>query len=118
MSALVWVAVASLVFWKAAHERMALVAAFFLFLLRLPPWINAAMVVALCVLTFVRIPFIHPLRVERGRTLSILLLAFGAALTVLALLRDLEPGPFVTAPLCVICLYFLGAGLLRRPRPA
>jgi phosphatidylcholine synthase len=94
------------------------VVAFFMFLLGLDPWINAALVVALCVLTFVRVPFVHPFRVVQGRALNWVLLAAGAALAVVALLRNLEPGPFVTAPLCIIGLYFLGVGLLNRATKA
>lgn len=89
------------------------VVAFFLFLLRPDPWIAAALVIALCVLTFIPVPFVHPFRVHTGRRLTIGLLAFGAALGVVALLRNLEPGPLVTVPLCAIFLYFMAAGLLR-----
>jgi hypothetical protein len=35
-------------------------------------------------------------------------------LIVVALARDLAPGPWVTGGLCAICLYFLVAGLWRR----
>lgn len=90
------------------------VAAFFLHLMRPDPWLAAFLVVALCVLTFVPVPFVHPFRVKRGRAVTILLLALGAALVAIALLRNLEPGPFVTVPLCAITLYFLAAGLWRR----
>ena len=46
-------------------------AAFYLFLLRPPPWLAAAIVVALAVLTFVPFKFIHPMRVTRLRALNI-----------------------------------------------
>ena len=92
------------------------VVAFFLLLLRPNPWVNAAIVAGLCVLTFVKLPFVHPFRVERGRVITILLLAIGGALAMIALLYDLDPGPYVTVSLCAIGLYFLGAGLFGRAK--
>ena len=87
---------------------------FYLFLLRPDPWIAAAAIVLLAVLTFVPVPFLHPFRVRRFRTFSALLIVAWAALAVVALLRDMSPGPWVTGALCAVALYFLGAGLLRR----
>jgi len=87
---------------------------FYLFLLRPDPWIAAAAIVLLAVLTFVPVPFLHPFRVRRFRTFSALLIVAWAALAVVALLRDMSPGSWVTGALCAIALYFLGAGLLRR----
>ena len=87
---------------------------FYLFLLRPDPWIAAAAIVLLAVLTFVPVPFLHPFRVRRFRTFSALLIVAWVALAVVALLRDMSPGSWVTGALCAIALYFLGAGLLRR----
>ena len=89
------------------------VVAFLLHLLRPDPWLAAVAVAALCVLTFVPAPFVHPFRVKQGRAVTIGLLVLGAILVAIALVRDLEPGPFVTVPLCAITLYFLAAGLWR-----
>jgi phosphatidylcholine synthase len=88
--------------------------AFFLFLWRLPQWAAAALVVAFCVLTFVPVPFLHPMRVRRGRMVNIVLVCGGAALAALALVNNLAPGPFVTVPLSLIGLYLLAVGWLRR----
>jgi phosphatidylcholine synthase len=90
------------------------VPAFYLFLLQPPPWIIAGAIALLAVLTFVPVPFVHPFRVARGRTLSIGLLAIWSVLACVTLLRDMMPGPWITAALCAIALYFLGAGVLRR----
>ena len=87
---------------------------FYLFLLRPDPWIAAAAIVLLAVLTFVPVPFLHPFRVRRFRTFSALLIVAWAALAAFALVRDMTPGPWVTGALCAIALYFLAAGLLRR----
>ena len=89
--------------------------AFYLYLLEPPPWLAAAMIGALAVLTFVPIKFLHPLRVKRLRALNIALLAGWAVLALLAVIDDLAPGPYVTWPLVAIAIYFFGAGLLRLP---
>ena len=87
---------------------------FYLFLLRPDPWIAATAILVLAVLTFVPIPFLHPFRVRRFRVFNALLIVAWAVLAVVALVRDMSPGPWVTGALCAIALYFLGAGLMRR----
>jgi phosphatidylcholine synthase len=89
--------------------------AFYLYLLVPPPWLAAAMIAALAVLSFAPIKFLHPLRVRHWRVLNIVLLAAWAALAFGAVINDLAPGPYVTWPLVAIAIYFFGAGLLRRP---
>jgi len=91
------------------------VIAFFLFLIRPGPWVAGAMILVPAVLTFVPIVFIHPFRVARLRALSAVLLALGGVLAVVAIAREMAPGPWVSGAMCAICLYFVGAGLLRRP---
>ena len=90
------------------------VPAFYLFLLRPDPWIAAATIALLAVLTFVPVPFLHPFRVVRLRMLNIALLAAWSVLAFVALIRDMMPGPWIAGALCVIAVYFLGAGILRK----
>jgi phosphatidylcholine synthase len=90
------------------------VVAFFLFVLRPGPWISGAMIIVPAILTFVPIVFIHPFRVARLRAVSAVLLALGGVLAIVAIVRDMAPGPWVTGAMCAIALYFVGAGLLRR----
>jgi phosphatidylcholine synthase len=90
-------------------------AAFYLYLLEPTPWLAAAIIAALAVLSFAPIKFLHPLRVRHWRLLNIALLAAWAALAFVAMINDLAPGPYVTWPLVTIAIYFFGAGLLRRP---
>ena len=89
-------------------------AAFYLFVVRLPPWIAFGAVVVLAVLTFVRFPFVHPLRVRRLRAVNVTLLIVWSALAAAALGRNLDAGPWIAAALCAIGVYFLIAGLLGR----
>jgi phosphatidylcholine synthase len=88
--------------------------AFHLFLLRPEPWISAGIVIVLVILTFVPLPFIHPLRVKRLRPLSLTLLALWAILAIVALAQNLVPSPLIAAVLTAIALYFLVVGLVLR----
>ena len=88
------------------------VIAFYLLLLKPPAFATAAVIVALAILTFAPVKFVHPFRVRRLRAVTIALLALWAILGAVALLSDLAPGPWVTAGLCVIAVYFLAIGLL------
>lgn len=90
-------------------------AAFYLYLLEPPAWVAATAVVALGALTFAPIRFVHPLRVGHLRLLNIGLLAVWAALALYAVVQNLSPGHYVVWPLAAIAVYFLIAGLLRRP---
>jgi phosphatidylcholine synthase len=86
---------------------------FYLLLLRPDWWIAAAAIASLAVATFLPIRFVHPFRVARLRMLTIALLAAWGVLSFVALLRDMMPGPWITAGLCAIAVYFLGVGLIR-----
>ena len=61
-----------------------------------------------------RSSFVHPLRVRRLRALNIALLVAWGALALMAVGTNLDPGPYVTAPLAAIAVYFLIAGVLRK----
>jgi phosphatidylcholine synthase len=88
---------------------------FYLFLLDPGIWIGPLIVLAFCVLTFVPFPFVHPLRVTRFRVANIAMLGVWSVLALSAILFSLNPGPWVTAALCFIAVYFLLIGLLRQP---
>jgi phosphatidylcholine synthase len=89
-------------------------AAFYLFLLKPMPWLAAAIVGALAGLTFAPFKFVHPMRVARMRVLTIAALLLWSVLAVVALLRDLDPGPWVAGGLLVVALYFIGVGLTEK----
>jgi phosphatidylcholine synthase len=92
-------------------------AAFYLFLLKLPPWIAALAVTALTVLTFVPFHFVHPVRIAHLRAVTIAALAAWSVLSLYALARNLDPGPWTATALCVLAIYFVGIGFLRRHHP-
>jgi phosphatidylcholine synthase len=86
-------------------------AVFYLFLLRPQPWLAAAVIVVLAMLTFVPFKFVHPMRVSRLRALNVAALAAWSLLALIAVVRGLEPGPWVAGGLVVIAVYFLAVGL-------
>jgi phosphatidylcholine synthase len=89
--------------------------AFYLFVLEPPPWAATCMIATLAALTFAPLRFVHPLRVQHLRGLNIALMTVWAALALLTVIQNLEPGRYVTLPVAVIAAYFLIAGLLQRP---
>jgi phosphatidylcholine synthase len=93
------------------------VAAFYLFVFRLPPWIGAAVVVALAALTFVPFHVVHPLRIAHLRGLTTLGLIAWALLAVLAVGNNLDPPLWVSAALGILAIYFVTVGFLRRHHP-
>lgn len=88
--------------------------AFYLYVLEPPSWLVAGAIVVLAGLTFAPVRFVHPLRVKNLRVLNIALLAIWTLLALVAVISNLQPGPYVTWPLVAIAAYFLIAGLIRR----
>jgi phosphatidylcholine synthase len=93
------------------------VAAFYLFLLKLPSWFGALAVAALAALTFVPFHVVHPFRIPHLRGITIAALAAWALLAVVAVAKGLAPGFWTVAALCVLAIYFVGIGFLRRHHP-
>src|SRR3954463_15540463 len=80
-------------------------AAFYLFLLHLPPVFSTLLVAALVVLTFVPFHVLHPVRVVRLRWLTMSLIAIWALLSFYTLQMDFRVGTGVTVALCAIALW-------------
>jgi phosphatidylcholine synthase len=85
--------------------------AFYLFVLKPAPWVTAAVIIILAVLTFVPFKFLHPFRVKRLRAVTLAALALWGVLGAAALLYDLAPGPWVAYGLVMIAAYFVAVGL-------
>jgi phosphatidylcholine synthase len=93
------------------------VAAFYLFILRPAPWLGAAAVIALAALTFVPFHVVHPVRIAHLRAITTAALAVWAVLAILALAENLDPAAWTVVALCVLAIYFIGVGFLRRHHP-
>jgi phosphatidylcholine synthase len=92
------------------------VAAFYLFLLKPPPWIGVLAIVILATATFAPIYFVHPIRVRRWRLATLAILAAGVLLALFALEQNLNPPAWVAAALAATAVYVVAVGLLRRER--
>jgi phosphatidylcholine synthase len=93
------------------------VATFYLFLLKLPPWFCALAVVTLAALTFVPFHVVHPIRISHLRAITIVALIGWALLAIIAVVDGLAPGFWLVAALCVLAVYFVGIGFMRRHHP-
>jgi phosphatidylcholine synthase len=89
--------------------------AFYLYLLQPWPWLAAAAIAVLAVLSFCPVKFLHPLRVRHWRWFNVALLVVWAMLAFIAVAARFAPGPWVTWPLGLIAVYFFVAGLVGRP---
>ena len=93
------------------------VAAFYLFLLHLPPVASSLAVLALIVATFLPFHVLHPVRVVRLRWLTLLLMVVGSGLAIYALAMDFDVEFPITAALCLIALYVVASdGAIRMLR--
>jgi phosphatidylcholine synthase len=88
--------------------------AFYLFLLKPAPWFAVLAIVVLAVLTFASFKFLHPVRVRHLRPLNIAALIVWSVLALIALLRELEPEPWVTDALLAVGIYFFLVGFTDR----
>jgi phosphatidylcholine synthase len=91
------------------------VAVFYLLLIAPPPALAVLFVAVFMVMTFLPIPFIHPMRVKRLRRVNLALLGLWSGLALIAIHNNMAAGTVVTGTLCLLGLYIVGGGLLRRP---
>jgi phosphatidylcholine synthase len=84
-------------------------AAFYLFLLHMPPALSTLAVAVLIALTFLPIHVLHPFRVVRLRWLTLWLMAAWAALALIVLANDFNVGLPVVVALCAIAAYVIGS---------
>jgi phosphatidylcholine synthase len=84
------------------------VAAFYLFLLHLPPMLSSLGIAVLIAATFAPFHVVHPIRVVRLRALTLSLIVVWAVLAMFALASDFDVGLPITIVLCAIATYIVG----------
>jgi phosphatidylcholine synthase len=89
-------------------------AAFYLFLLALPPLLASLAVAALIALTFAPFHVLHPVRVARLRWLTLWLMAAWAALSIYTVACDFNVGAPIIVCLCAIAAYIVGSDAVIR----
>jgi phosphatidylcholine synthase len=93
------------------------VAVFYLFVLKLGPFAASAVVVALAGLTFVPFHVLHPMRIAHMREITVAALIVWALLAIYTVATNLDPGFWTQAGLCLLAVYFIAVGFLRRHHP-
>jgi phosphatidylcholine synthase len=101
--------------WFRGFPAIWNVFAFYLFVLRWPWPVNAALTLAATAAMFAPVVFVHPLRVRRLRPLTIAATAVWFALAAVAIVEGLQPQVWVTIGLAALAVYFLLLPLARRP---
>jgi len=81
---------------------------------KLPEPLTLLIIAALAVLTFSPVEFVHPLRVKRWRPLTLAMSILWAALAVVALAANLDPGPAVVIAFAVVSFYFAVVGAVQQ----
>ena len=89
-------------------------AAFYLFLLHMPPVLSTLFIAVLIALTFAPFHVLHPIRVVRLRWLTLWLMAIGAVLAIYTLAYDFNVSAPIAAALCAIALYVIGSDAVIR----
>jgi phosphatidylcholine synthase len=84
-------------------------AAFYLFLLHLPPLFSSLMVAILIVATFLPFHVLHPVRVVRLRWLTLSLMGLWAVLAIYVLISDFQVGLPITIVMCLIAVYVVAS---------
>ena len=93
------------------------VAAFYLFVLKPQPLPAAVSVAMLAVFTFMPFHVLHPLRIAHLRALTLAAIGVWALLASYAIVKNLDPGIWTQAGLCILAIYFVAVGFLRRHHP-
>jgi phosphatidylcholine synthase len=77
-------------------------------------WITLALVVALAATMFTNLKFIHPVRTDRWRAVSLPVALVWTALAGWAAWQDFHAGPVANTLLVVASVYLLGAGVVQQ----
>lgn len=101
-------------FWFRGFPAAWNVVALYLFVFRPPAWINVAILLTATALMFAPIAFVHPLRVQRLKTLTIAFTMVWLVSATLAIAGGFDGGPVARGGLIVSACYFLALPFTRR----
>jgi phosphatidylcholine synthase len=100
-------------FWFRGFPATWNILVLYLFVLR-PPWaVSAAILLAAAAMMFSPVVFVHPLRVAKLRRLTIAMTVAWFAFAAAAIVEKLSPSGWVAVGLAVTAVYFLALPLLR-----
>lgn len=102
--------------WFAGFPAVWNLVVFYLLVFPLPPAIIAIIVLFTAVAQAFPIVFVHPIRVQAFRPLTLFMLGVWAVAACSAIVQDLVPDVLTQAGLLLTLVYFVGLGILRRPK--
>lgn len=102
--------------WFAGFPAVWNLVVFYLLVFPLPPLAMSAIVIFAAIAQAWPIVFVHPIRVRAFRNLTLAMLGIWAVAGCSAIIQDLMPDTITRAALLVTLVYFVGLGVLRRPK--
>jgi phosphatidylcholine synthase len=99
--------------WFRGFPALWNVLALYLFVFRLPSFVNAGILIVAAALMFAPIVFVHPMRVDKMRVATLAATLLWLLCAALSVWQGLAPGLWVKAGLVVTALYFFGLPLQR-----
>ena len=81
-------------------------------------YIILALVIVLAASMFLPLKFIHPVRTERWRNISLPIALIWTALAGICAWTNFEAGPIITSALGLTSIYLLGVGIVQQLVPA
>ncbi len=100
-------------YWFRGFPALWNVLAFYLFVLRPPGYVSAALLIVGSGAMFAPVVFVHPLRVAKLRALTIAVCLAFFALSMLAIVEDLHVGAVVKLGFLAVAAYFFALPMLR-----
>jgi len=92
------------------------IVAFYIFALQTPPWVSATLVFICVVLTFVPMPWAHPMRTPLLWPATAALTALWCAAAAATLWSGFPASPFIQVVLLAVAAYAIGLALFRSGR--
>jgi len=102
--------------WFAGFPAVWNLVIFYLLIFPLPPIVMAVLVIVTAIAQAFPVVFVHPIRVKAFRPLTITMLVVWAIAACAAIFEDLDPGLITRTALLGTLVYFVGLGVLRRPK--
>lgn len=100
-------------YWFRGFPALWNVVAIYLFVLRPPYWISAALIVVGVAAMFAPVVFVHPMRVKELRVFNILASLAFFVLSAFAIAQDFHASPWVQIGYLLVALYFLAVPFWR-----
>lgn len=99
--------------WFRGFPAVWNIVVFYIVALSPPAWLALAVVAVATALMFAPVVFVHPVRVERWRVVTLLVLVLWAAAALWTIWRGMRPDPVTSTVLLTAAAYFILLGVAR-----